>query len=109
MMYPQYNHKLAMNRAFETYVKNKHRLEFNTRDGFNFFSNPFVPIRNFSRFGMDDKSVDDFNDGGVSTMSLDEISRVRSRDHPYVSKPKKTGGKRRKVVVKIEPKDEELI
>jgi hypothetical protein len=97
----EYDHTLAMNRAFETYVKDKHRLEFNTRDGFNFFSNPFVSIRKFSRFGIDDKN--DFDDW-TSDMSVDEVTRIRHRDHPYFTKPKKNAGKRRKIV-KTEPVD----
>jgi hypothetical protein len=96
MIPPQYNHRSAMNRAFATYVENKHRLEFNTRDGFNFFTNPFIPIREFSKVGMNNKSVDSYTEG-VSPMDLDELIRIRERDYPYLSKQKKNEGKRRKV------------
>jgi hypothetical protein len=97
----QYDHRISMNRAFDTYIRNKHRLEFSTRDSFNFFSNPYAPIRRFSRFGMN--TTDYKNDGDDDEyVSVDEITRARSRNHPYVSK----NSKRRRVHIKIESDEE---
>jgi hypothetical protein len=85
----KYNHRIAMNRAYDTYIKSKHRLDFNNRDMFHFYSNPYTPIRQFSTFGMDyNKTVDDPMDYTTKTddMELDEFDKIRSRENPYSTK-----------------------
>jgi hypothetical protein len=96
----KYNHRIAMNRAYDTYIKSKHRLDFNNRDMFNFYTNPYTPIRRFSTFGMDyNKPVDDPMDYTTKSddMELDELYKMRSREQPYASKGVKPAKRSKKV------------